>query len=478
MAGRVIKGVKWSAIQQFSTQIIQFVITIILARLLLPEEFGVVAVSMIVLNILQVINETGFGAALMQKLDRDETDFFSVFVLNITMGVVLYVALYFCAPFLSILFKLPQLTGVIRLLGLNLVISSFMVVQQTKLMINVDFKTLTKATMSGAIIAGIAGIIAAYKGAGVYALVLQSLLSKFISVAAVWWMVKWRPIFKFSVRRLKALFQFAYKLILARLINVIFEEVYSSVVALFFNATQLAFFNRANSFQYITSKNIVTIVQRVSVPIMCEKQKSITDLRNVTLSFINKTSLVIIPLMVLLFVLAKPLVICLLTEKWIESAWILQIIVISGYFYNISAFNMNVFNATGRTDLALKCETIKKIISIAVIATTLLLRSFPALVWSSAICALVECMINILYTRKLLGTTLLMQFKGLVKPTLAGIAMGIIVYLLTFLTGNPYIRLFVFGIVGVLVYMAVCYSFNICDFRKLLKSSLNNKFKT
>lgn len=470
MADRVVKGVQWSAIQQFLTQIIQFVVTIVLARILEPKEFGLVAVCMIILTILQVINETGFGAALMQKLDRDETDFFSVFILNILMGIALYLLLFTSAPLLAEIFELPELTTVVRILGLNLIISSFIVVQRTKLLINVDFKTWAKASVGGAIAAGAVGILMAYKGAGVFALVAQSLFSNFLSVVAIWCMVKWRPTFHFSFNRLKSLFQFAYKLILARLINVVFNEIYSSVVALFFNPTQLAFFNRAKSFEYISSNNIVTIVQRVAVPVMCEKQKSKDDLRKVTLSFIRTTGLIIIPLIVLLHVLANPLIICLLTDKWIESAYILKIICIAGFFYNISAFNMNIYNATGRTDLALKCEVVKKITSILIIASALILKNFDILVWSYTICAVVECILNILFVKSQINTSIIQQFQGLLAPLTAGIAMGLIVYLLTLVSANPHVQLFIFGLTGLILYIVICYLFNICDCRSLLES--------
>lgn len=470
MANRVVKGVQWSAIQQFLTQIIQFAVAIVLARILGPEEFGLVAVCVIILSILQVINETGFGAALMQKLDRDETDFVSVFILNIVMGITLYLLLFLCAPCLADIFKLPELIPVVRILGLNLIISSFIVVQRTKLLINVDFKTWTKASVGGAIVAGAVGILMACKGAGVYALVAQSLFSNLLSVVAIWSMVKWRPRLQFSFNRLKSLFQFAYKLILARLINVVFNEIYSSVVALFFNPTQLAFFNRAKNFEYISSNNIVTIVQRVAVPVMCEKQKSKDDLRNVTLSFIKTTGLIIIPLIVLLFVLAEPLIMCLLTDKWIESAYILKIICIAGFFYNISAFNMNIYNATGRTDLALKCEIVKKITSVLIIASALILKQFDVLVWSYTACAIVECILNILFVKSQINTSIAQQFQGLLSPLSAGIAMGGIVYALTFVSANPYIQLFVFGITGMIIYVVFCYIFNICECRNLLKT--------
>ena len=468
MAGRIVKGVSWSAVQQFSTQGIQFVISIILARILTPEEFGVVAAAMIVLVILQVINETGFGAALLQKLDRDETDFFSVFILNIVMGVVLYGILYLSAPLIAQIFGLSQLTTVVRLLGINLLISSFIVVQRTKLLIQVDFKTWTIASVSAALLAGIISIIMAYNDFGVYALVVQSILSSFFSCIFIWWLVKWHPNWQFSLRRLKSLFQFAYKLIAARLINTVFNEIYSSVIAIVFNPTQLAFFNRANSFQYMTSVNIVSIVQRVAVPVMCEHQNSETELRNLTIHFIKNTSFFIIPLAVLLFTLAKPLIICLLTEDWLESAAILQAICLIGFFYNISAFNMNIFNATGRTDLALKCEIVKKTISVLIIAIAVISKDFNILVWSYIVTAIIECLINIAYTHSQIHASFVYQVKPMLSILGCAVLSGGIIEVGKCFITNPYIQLFGLGTVGILSYLGFCYIWNICDTRIII----------
>lgn len=472
MAGRVIKGVSWSAVQQFSTQIIQFVVTIVLARILTPDEFGVVAASMIVLAVMQVINETGFGAALMQKLDRDETDFFSVFVLNIIMGLVLYGFIYLTAPLWALVFKSPQLESVIRYLGLNLIFASFIVVQRTKLLIKVDFKTWTKASVSAAIISGAIGIYMAHAGYGVYALVAQSLILSFLSTAFIWLMVRWRPTVSFSFSRLKGLFQFAYKLIAARLINTIFNEVYASVIAIVFNPAQLAFFNRAKSFETLSSNNIVSIVQRVAVPVMCEKQHSEIELRNVTLTFIRNTALIITPLIILLFTLSKPLIVCLLTDKWIECAGILRIICVAGFFYNISAFNMNIYNATGRTDLALKCEIVKKIVSIAIIAIAVVFKNFDVLIWSYIVCSIIECIINTRYTYSQIHASFLYQLKGLMGIVSCAFVMGMYIFMGTLIIDNYYLQLAILSISGMLLYITLCYMLNICDCRKYIASKL------
>lgn len=473
MAGRIAKGISWSAIQQFSTQIIQFVVTIILARLLTPAQFGVVAASTIVIAILQVINESGFGTALMQKLDRDETDFNSVFILNLAMGIVLYVIVVLSSHLLAVIFKTPELETVIKWLGLNLIIGSFMVVQQTKLFINVDFKTWTKASVTAYLIGGSIGIYMAYNNFGVYALVAQSLISNFLNVLLIWIMVKWVPTFQFSLKRIKSLFQFAYKLIAARLVNTVFNQLYSSVIAVAYNPADLALFNRARTFETLSSTNIVLTVQRVSIPLMCEHQNFQEELRAITLKFIHRTAFVITPLLVLLFTLAKPLILVLLTEKWIESAYMLKIICFAGFFYSISAFNMNLFNAVGKTGRAFKCEVTKKIISVLIIAGAVISGNFDLLIWSFLICAFVECIIDVSFAGPIIKAGFFSQLKGMYGILGISFLMGLFVYFGCQLISNIYIQLFGLGISGILLYIALSYILNIGPVREFLKFNKN-----
>lgn len=472
MAGRILKGVGWSAVQQFSTQGIQFIVTVFLARLLTPSEFGIVAVSMIALNILQVINETGFGAALMQKLDRDETDFSSVFFLNIGLGLFLYGILFLSAPLLAIAFKEPELPNVLRLLGLNVIINSFVVVQRTKLLIDVDFKTWAKASIIAVTISGVLGIFLATQNFGVYALVVQSLTSSFITTLLIWVMAKWHPQWIISKTRLKSLFQFAYKLILARLLNTIFNEIYSTVVGIIYSPALLALFNRAKSFETMSSNNIVGIVQRVSTPILCENQKSKADLSKVLEKFISGTALIVFPLLVWLIVLAKPLVIFLLTEKWEESAWMLQIICLGGFFYVINSFNLNLFNATGKTGWALKCEVYKKILAVVIIAIVVVLKDFTALVWCQVIISLSDYLIGSIYVKKQIGLNWIDQLKPLVRFIGASSLIGVIIYASTFWIETNGMKVLIGTLVGLFSYCFLSYTLNLANCRD--KFNFNN----
>lgn len=466
-----LNGVLWSAIEKFSVQGIQFVISVILARLLVPADFGLIALVLVVMNILQTINEVGFGAALMQKKTRDDLDFSTVFILNTCLGVFLYGILLVMAPYIASFFEQPRLSLLIRVIGINLISTSLVVVQRTRLLIEVDFKTQARASLVAVILSGVGGILLAYYGGGVWALVLQSILYNLTNTVLIWAYVSWRPRMRFSYDRFVALFNFAYKLIFARLINSVFQEVFSAVVGKLYTPAQLGYFNRAKSFEALSTNNITMIVQRVSVPILCEVQNDKDDMKQVLLRFIRSTALIVYPLLFGLAILAEPLISVLLTDKWLPSAWILRVLCPVGIFFVISTFNMNVFNATGRTDWALKCEIIKKIFCIGIILFTSF-WGFKALVWSQVVIAFVEFLINTYYTKRQIGLTMWEQLVALKGVLLACIAMVIVLMICDSLIGEDWILLLVGIGMGAIFYAFVCYVFNIASFKLVLKNLL------
>lgn len=471
MANRIVKGVSWSAVERFSVQIVQFIISVVLARLLMPEAYGVVALALVILNVLQTVNEIGFGAALMHKLDRDELDFSSVFVMNMVMGVSLYAILFFSAPPLERLFKVEGLAYVTRWIGLNLIITSFVVVQRTKLFIAVDFKTMAKASLCGAIISGIVGIVYAYYGGGVMALVAQSLLNNLITTVSIWGHSKWHPTFKFSWKRFVALFNYAYKLILARFVNTAFNEIYSAVVGAFYTPAQLGLFNRAKSFETMSSNNITQIVQRVSTPILCEKQNNHKELGDSLMYFVQNTAFVVFPLLCGIFVLADPLIRVLLTDKWEGAIWILQVLCPVGMLHVLSTFNLNIFNATGKTSWALKCEIIKKIVDIAIIVGAVNI-SFKALVWSQVVIAAFELVINLWYTKRQIGLGYFKQFRSVAGVFICSVVMAFVVALVASLIAMPLLKLIIGVLVGVVVYAGLCLALNVNNSRNILRNNL------
>ena len=462
-----INGVIWSAAERFSVQGIQFVISVILARLLSPSDFGLIALMLIVINILQTINESGFGVALLQKKERDELDFSTVFILNTLLGLFLYVILFVTAPLIASFFDQPLLQSLTRVIGLNLITTSLVVVQKTKLLINIDFKTQAKASLVAVILSGVGGIILAYYGFGVWALVFQSISNNVFNTILIWMFVSWRPRLRFSYDRFIALFNFAYKLILARLINSIFQEVFSTVVGKLYTPAQLGYFNRAKSFESLSTNNITMIVQRVSTPMLCEAQSDKGDMKRVLLRFIRSTALIVYPLLFGLAILAEPLISVLLTDKWLPSAWILRVLCPVGIFFVISTFNMNVFNATGRTDWALKCEIIKKIFCVGIILFTSF-WGFKALVWSQVVIAFVEFLINTYYTKRQIGLTMWEQLVALKGVLFACVVMGIILLFCSYIIPDALVRLIVGLFLGGGMYLCLCFLFDIASFRSLL----------
>jgi len=473
---RAVKGVIWSGIERFSVQIVQFVITIILARILSPSDFGLLALVMVMINILQVFNEVGFGAALMQKLDRDELDFSTVFVFNMILGIVLYSLVYLCAPYIAFFFDNTELTLLIRLIGLNLIISSFIVVQRTRLWINVDFKTIAKASFVAVLISGIISIYLAITRWGVMALVIQSLVNNLVNTMLIWLLVKWKITLRFSYERFVGLFHYAYKLILARLVNSLFNEIYSIVIGKVYTPTQLGYFNRAKSFTELSSGNITSIVQKVSVPLLCEAQHDNKRMGEVLLKFIKNTAFIVYPLLCGLFVLAEPLIRVLLTDKWLSSVWILRVLCPIGMMYVISTFNMNVFNATGRTDWALKSEIFKKIIYIGII-TIAVFFGFKVLIYSQLLIAVVELIISVYYTNKQIGLNLYSQLVSLGSIFFQSLIMAAFVWGITNTISDDYFKLLLGIITGVFSYSMFSYSFNTNNFRDVLKSTISKKEK-
>lgn len=468
---RAVKGVVWSGIERFSVLIVQFVISVLLARILSPSDFGLLALVLVVINILEVLNEVGFGAALMQKLDRDDLDFSTVFVFNMVLGIVLYGLVYLFAPYMALFFNKPELTLLIRLVGLNLIISSFVIVQRTRLWISVDFKTLAKASFIAVLISGSIGVYCAYSGWGVMALIVQLLVNNLVNTLLIWLMVKWKISLRFSYDRFVGLFNYAYKLILARLVNSVFNEIYSIVIGKAYSATQLGYFNRAKSFTELSSGNITSIVQRVSTPLLCEAQHDNKRMGEVLLKFIKNTAFIVFPLLCGLFVLAEPLIRILLTDKWLPSVWILRVLCPVGMMYVISTFNINVFNATGRTDWALKSEIIKKNIYVGIIAIAVFF-GFEALIYSQILIGFIELIISTYYTKKQIELTLFYQIASLSSIFFLSLIMAIIVWSVTFTMSNEYYQLLIGIFAGVISYSIMAYFLNANNFRDVLKSEI------
>lgn len=474
MIGRskVLTGVVWSGIDKLSYQGVQFVVQIILARLLSPEEFGIVAIAITLNLIFQTINEQGFSIALMYKKDRCQKDYSTMFWSNIGIAIVSYFSIFVLSDPISYFFESNQLKFVIRLIGLNLIIQAFCIIQNTILTISLDFRTQAKATLFSVILSGIIAVISAYSLKNVYAIVIQSLSYQFIYAITLFYSLRWKPTFEFSTSSFKYFFSYGYKLAVSRTISVLFDDLYTFGIGKIFTPIILGIFNRANSFRVILSTNIIHVIQRVSMPMLCKEQDSVNNMRNIVLKFIVLTAFIVYPLLAGLMILGKPLVLVLLTEKWIECADVLLFVCPIGFLFLLSTFNRNLYNSTGRTDLALRTEIIKKIIFVVIFFISIQF-DFRIVLISQIIIAIVEVLIDTYIGGGLVGLNFFKEIYALRKILLATILMSCVLLIFVSFVSNVYIQLFVGTLIGFIVYIVLCELLGIISINSLLNGKID-----
>lgn len=452
---QVVKGVMWSAIERFSVQGIQFVLTIIIARLVLPSDYGLIAMLNVFLAIAQVFVDSGFSNALIQKKDRTETDFSTVFYFNIFISIVFYLLLYFGAPYIASFYKEPDLSPITRWIGLNIVIAGFSIVQRAKLTINVDFKRQAKASLIAVLISGIMGILLAYKGWGVWALVIQSLSNSLLNTLLLWIFAKWIPKWEFSRESFNTLFSFGSKLLLSGLLHTIYINLYSLVIGRRYTSMDVGFYNRAYQFASFPSINVVGIFSRVIFPIQCKMQDD-EYLKVSFLKYLRMSCFIIFPLMTIVTVLSKPLVLLLLTEKWLPAAELLSILCIAYMWYPIMVVNNQILNVKGRSDYFLYAEILKKVIAIAILFITLPF-GVRILCWGIVVYNFFDIAIILYYSKKVIFIRYWDQIYNIIPLFFASLLTGSMVYLsMQFFKENLLGQLIVGSIIGLVVYILAC----------------------
>lgn len=457
-------GIAWSAIERFATQFIQFLVSIVLARLLTPTDFGVVAIVLVFMTIFQTINESGFNTALIHKLNRTDVDFTTALITNVIIGFVGYLILYLIAPVIADFYNIEGLTEIMRVLGLSLIINSMGIVQNAQFTIRVDFKTQAKASVSAVIISGIIGVWIAYSYKSIYAIVFQNLIYAALNVTMLWILGNWHPKLIFSMESFRDLFSYGYKLILARLIGVVFDDIYSLAIGKLYAPSILAYYNRANSFRQILSKNIVNIIQRVSTPVLCKAQNSSEEMRTILLKFITLSSFVVFPLLAILMILGEDIVYVILGEKWLKTATMFYFVCPIGVCYLISTFNRNIFNATGRTDWALKSEIIKKILFVIVFIVTMK-YNIKILLLGLVFDSVFEMLYDIYYAKKQIGIKYVDELKAIVPILIDVVFMSAIMLASSMIFVNHYLSLILGLLAGLSVYILIGYILNIADFK-------------
>lgn len=420
---KTIKGVIWSSFERFSTAGVNFIIGLIIARLLSPKEYGIIAMLAIFMAISQSIIDSGFSNALVRKLDRSESDYATSFYFNVIIGFIMYGVLFFSAPLIAQFYNTPELETVTKIVGITLILGSFTIVQQAILTIKVDFKTQMKISLVSAILSGLIGIIMAFNNYGVWALVGQIVSVAFFRTVLLWVIVKWIPKSGFSKQSFRNLFGYGSKLLLAGILETIYRNLYTIIIGKFFQSSALGLYSRGEQIASYPSSNITGVIQRVTFPILSQIQNDKTQLKNAFTQIIRTTCFIVFPLMMFLIIVAKPLVLIILTEKWVGCVEIIQILSISFMWYPVHILNLNVLQIAGRSDLFLKIEFIKKIIGLVILFATIPF-GIILMCWGRVMYCFIELFINMYYTNRIIGSTYFQQLRQQIPMFLSALIMG------------------------------------------------------
>lgn len=413
---KATSGIFWRIFEQGGREIIQFVISVILARLIAPDQFGMIAMLAVFMAVANCFVDSGMGQALFRKKDRTQEDCSTVFWFSLIVAIVCYWILYFCAPLVSAFYGMQELTAILRVTSLSIIIGTLGAVNRMFLQIDLNFKVLAKCNITALIISGALGVLLAYRGFKVWALVYQNLTMTAITTACIIAKVKWYPSFIFSKKSFKDFFIFGYKLLASSLLDTVYTNIYSITIGKFYRASDLAFYNRAQSLKKMTSSLPTGILQSVTFPLLVNIQDNDDLLKNAYRRIIRISAFVIFPLCLGIGAVAYPLINTLYTETWIYAATLLSIIVFSGMWYPIHAINLNYLIVKGRSDFFLKLEIIKKIQGVAILCVTIPM-GLEAMCYGSVLSSLLGLIWNTHYTGKYLKMTIIDQLRDLF-PTL------------------------------------------------------------
>ena len=417
----------WRFAERCGAQLVTFIVSIVLARILMPEDYGTVALVTVFTTIMQVFVDSGLSTALIQKKDADDLDFSSVFYFNFAVCIILYLIMFFAAPYISSFYGIPELVPIVRVISLTIVISGVKGVQQSFVSRNMLFKRFFYATIGGTIFSAFLGVLMAYAGFGVWAIVAQQLSNTAIDTLILWITVKWRPKLMFSWERLKGLLGFGWKLLCSALLDTGYTNLRNLLIGKIYSSSDLAFYNQGDKFPKLIATNINTSIDSVLLPAMSSEQENKEKVKNMTRRSIMVSCFIMAPLMIGLACCANNIVTIVLTEKWLPCVFFLQIFCITYMFYPIHTANLNAIKAMGRSDLFLKLEIWKKVIGLILLLSTMFI-SVEAMAYSLLISTLTSMIINSWPNKKLLNYSFMEQMRDIFPSILIAVGMGVAVY--------------------------------------------------
>lgn len=427
LKNKTIKGIFWSLGEQFGKKGIGLVVTLLLARLLTPSDYGLIGLTTVFIAIATAIVEGGFMQALIRKTHLTQTEKSTVFFTNLVVSFIIYILLFLFSPLISIFFKEPRLTGLIRFIGVQIIIYAFQVVQVADLTRKMDFRTQVKATLPAGIISGFVAIMLAWSGFGVWSLAIQTIIVGFLTTFFYWIHNRWLPSFVFSFSCLREFFSFSSKLLVSSLLNTIFKNLYTFVIGTFFSTQQLGYYSFSMKIKNITSEQITSSLQKVSFPALSQIQNEEKKLQAGYKKIIQCSVFVVFNLMSFVALLSDPLIRLFLNDKWLPAIPILQILCISGALYPLSAINLNILYVKGRSDLFLKLEIIKKVLIAIMISITIHTDIFYLLI-GQAVLSIIAYLINSHYSAQLIHYSMNKQLRDIFPSFFSASIVGISLY--------------------------------------------------
>lgn len=466
LKNKTIKGVGWSAVDALLGQGVTFIVGLVLARLLSPDEYGLIGICLIFTTVLNGIVDSGFSNALIRKKEVTDEDYNTMFTTNMAISIVLYVLLFISAPLVSDFFHRIELTALVRVTGLILFFNALSITQVTILTKNIDFKTKTKASLVSAIISGVIGIAMAFMGYGVWSLVAQQLSKQLLYTLCLWVLSKWWPKFTFYKDSFKYMWGFGWKLLASGILNNVWNQLYQVVIGRCYTSSTLGHYTRANEYASIFSSNLTLIVQRVSYPVLAEiqddKERMVQGYRKV----IKITMFVTAVCMISLGAVSEPLIYTLIGTKWQEAATYLPLICISMSLYPLHAINLNILQVLGRSDIFLYLEILKKIVGIVPIVIGIFCGIYYMLL-TSILTGVISLYLNIWYTGKTLNYSFWKQLRDIAPSYFTALVIALAVYFLKYLSLPYYVVLMLQIIVGLVACITISEIFKFDEYKEL-----------
>ena len=476
LKNKTIKGVGWSAADAFLGQGVTFIVGLVLARLLSPDEYGLIGICLIFTTVLNGIVDSGFSNALIRKQDVTDEDYNTMFITNMVISILLYVLLFISAPFVSDFFHRKELTALVRATGLVLFFNALSITQVTILTKKIDFKTKTKASLFSAMISGVIGIAMAFMGYSVWALVAQQLSKQLLYTLCLWFLNKWCPKFTFCYGSFKYMWGFGWKLLASGILNNVWNQLYQVVIGRCYTPSTLGHYTRANEYANLFSANLTSIVQRVSYPVLSEmqddKERMVIGYRKV----IKVTMFVTTVCMISLGAVAEPMIYTLIGTKWHEAATYLPLICISMSLYPLHAINLNILQVLGRSDIFLNLEILKKIVGFVPVVIGIFCGIYYMLL-ASIFTGIICLYLNTWYTGKTLNYTFVNQLKDIAPSYFTAFVIATAVYFLKYLPVSYWLVLLLQITIGIIVGFIISELLKLEEYKEIKKilGSLKNK---